>query len=63
MALTAGVGFRNNVNEDGAYDYNIGVSYDLGNDLSASAAISAAEKSKVGEAGKARLVVGISKSF
>ena len=64
MTLTAGVGFRNNVNLGGAYDYNIGVSYDLGNDLSASAAISAAEKTAdVGEAGKARLVVGISKSF
>lgn len=63
LTLNAGVGFRNNRNADGAYDYNLGVSYDLGNDLSTTAVVSAAQRSKVGDAGKARLVVGIKKSF
>lgn len=63
LTLTAGVAVRNNKNYDGAYDYNLGVSYDLGNDLSTTAAVSGAQTSKVGDVGKARLVVGIKKSF
>lgn len=64
LKLNAGVGFRNTANENsGANDYSLGVSYDFGNDLGASATLSGAETSKVGDAGKARLVLGISKSF
>lgn len=63
LTLSAGVGFRNSDNFDSAYDYSLGVAYDLGSDLSATASISGAQESKVGDAGKARLVLGISKSF
>lgn len=63
LTLNAGVGVRNNRNYDGAYDYNLGVTYDLGNDLSTTAAVSGAQRSKVDDVGKARLVVGIKKSF
>lgn len=58
------MGFRNKSNgNSGSHDYSIGVSYDLGNDLTASAMLSGAQKSKVGDAGKDRLILGISKSF
>jgi uncharacterized protein (TIGR02001 family) len=60
LTLKAGVGVRNN---SGPYDYALGVSYDLGNDLSTTATISGAQRSKAEEAGKARLIVGVSKSF
>jgi len=64
LALTAGVGKRNTANgNSGAYDYSLGLSADLGSDLSASATVSGAQTSKVGDAGKARLILGISKSF
>ncbi len=63
LTLKAGVGKRNSVNNDGASDFSLGVAYELGNDLSLSAVVSAAQKSKVGDAGKTRLVVGLSKSF
>jgi uncharacterized protein (TIGR02001 family) len=63
LTLKAGVGKRNSANNDGATDFSVGASYDLGGDLSASAMLSGAQKSKVGDAGKTRLVVGVSKSF
>lgn len=64
LTLEAGVGFRNKSNgNSGSHDYSIGVSYDLGNDLTASAMLSGAQRSKVGDAGKDRLILGISKSF
>jgi uncharacterized protein (TIGR02001 family) len=63
LTLNAGVGFRNKINSGGAYDYSVGVSYDLGGDLSTSATISGAQTSKAGDAGKARLIVGVSKGF
>jgi uncharacterized protein (TIGR02001 family) len=63
LTLKAGVGKRNSVNNDGASDFSLGVAYDMGNDLSLSAVVSGAQKSKVGDAGKTRLVVGLSKSF
>ena len=60
LTLEGGVGFRN---DSGPYDYSIGVSYDLGNSLTASAMISGAQRSRTGDEGKARLILGISKSF
>lgn len=63
LLLNAGVGLRNKRSLDGAYDYSVGLTYDLGNDLSATALISGAQTSKVGDGGKARLVLGIGKSF
>ncbi len=63
LTLKAGVGKRNSVNNDGASDFSLGLAYDMGNDLSLSAVVSGAQKSKVGDAGKTRLVIGLSKSF
>lgn len=63
LTLEGVVGLRNRVNAGGAYDYSLGVSYDLGKDLSASAMWSGAQTRKAGEAGKARLIVGVSQSF
>ena len=63
LTLNAGLGFRNKSNNSGAYDYSIGLNYDLGNDLSTSATFSGAQTSKAGTAGKGRLFVGITKSF
>jgi len=64
LTLNAGTGFRNKANgNSGAYDYSVGVSYDLGNDLSTSATVSGAQTSKAGDAGKTRLILGVSKGF
>jgi uncharacterized protein (TIGR02001 family) len=64
LTLTGGVGVRNKSNSNtGAYDYSVGVSYDLGDALTTSATVSGAQTSKAGNNGKARLVVGISKGF
>lgn len=65
LTLKAGVGKRNRVNNGGASDFSLGVAYDMGGDLSLSAALSGAQKAedKAGDAGKTRLVVGVSKSF
>ena len=63
LTLKAGVGKRNSINSSGASDFNVGLAYDMGDDLGVSAVISGAQKSKVGDAGKARLIVGLSKSF
>jgi len=64
LTFSAELGFRNNENNDGANDYSLGLSYDLGNGLSTSATLSGAEKTPaVGDLGKTRLVVGVSKSF
>ena len=63
LTLEGGVGFRNNNRANGAYDYSIGVSYDMGNSLTASAMISGAQRSKAGDEGKTRLVLGLSKAF
>lgn len=60
LTLEGGVGFRN---DNGPYDYSIGVSYDLGNNLSASAMWSGAQTRKAGDAGKTRLILGMSQSF
>jgi uncharacterized membrane protein len=65
LTLKAGVGKRNSINAGGASDFSLGVAYDMGGDLSLSAALSGAQKAenKAGDAGKTRLVVGVSKSF
>jgi uncharacterized protein (TIGR02001 family) len=64
LTLTGGVGVRNKSNSNtGAYDYSLGVSYDLGDSLTTTATVSGAQTSKAGNNGKARLVVGISKGF
>jgi len=63
LTLKAGVGKRNSRNFDGATDFSVGLAYDMGSDLSLSAQVAGAQKSKVGDAGKARLIVGLSKSF
>lgn len=64
LTLDAVVGFRNSSNgNSGAHDYKLGVTYDLGSDLSLSASVSGAQRSKAGAAGKDRLVVGLTKSF
>ncbi len=65
LTLNAGLGFRNKVNNGGATDYSVGVSYDLGNSLTTTATVSGAQKAanKAGDAGKTRLIVGISKGF
>lgn len=64
LTLNAGVGIRNKSNgNSGAYDYSLGVSYDLGNDLTTTATVSGAQTSKAGDAGKSRLIVGVAKSF
>lgn len=62
LTLKAGLGFRNNKGPD---DYNLGVSYDLGNALSASATLSGAtDKDKVTDGSRDnRLILGVSKSF
>lgn len=63
LTLEGGVGFRNRANFDRAYDYNIGVSYDFGNNLSASAMISGAQYRKTDGLGRATLILGVSQSF
>jgi uncharacterized protein (TIGR02001 family) len=65
LTLNAGLGLRNKANKDSAYDYSVGVSYDLGNSLTTTASLSGAQTSKaaVGDSGKARLVVGLTKGF
>jgi uncharacterized protein (TIGR02001 family) len=64
LTLNGGVGVRNKSNSNtGAYDYSVGVSYDLGNAVTTSATVSGAQTSKAGNAGKARLAVGISTTF
>ena len=63
LTLKAGVGKRNSVNNEGASDFNLGLAYDMGSDMTLSAQVAGAQKSKVGDAGKTRLVVGVSKSF
>jgi len=63
LTLKAGVGKRNSVNNDGASDFSLGLAYDMGSDMTLSAQVAGAQKSKVGDAGKTRLVVGVSKSF
>ena len=65
LTLKAGVGKRNSINAGGGSDFSLGVAYDMGGDLSLSAALSGAQKAedKAGDAGKTRLVVGVSKSF
>ena len=63
LTLEGGVGFRNRANFDRAYDYSLGVTYDLSSNLTASAMWSGAQTRKVGDAGKARLILGIGMSF
>jgi uncharacterized protein (TIGR02001 family) len=65
LTLKAGVGKRNRVNAGGASDFSLGLAYDMGNDLSLSAMVSGAQtgEEKAGDAGKTRLIVGVSKSF
>ncbi len=65
LTLKAGVGKRNSVNAGGATDYSVGLAYDMGDDLSLSAMVSGAQTAanKAGNAGKTRLIVGVSKSF
>lgn len=64
LTLKGGMGFRNKSNgNSGAYDYSLGLAYDMGNNVSTSATVSGAQTSKTGDAGKSRLVLGVSKSF
>jgi uncharacterized protein (TIGR02001 family) len=64
LTLDAVMGFRNTSNDNsGANDYGIGLTYDLGKGLSANALLSGAQRSKAGEGGKNRLVLGVSQSF
>jgi uncharacterized protein (TIGR02001 family) len=64
LTLKGGMGFRNKSNgNSGAYDYSLGLAYDMGNSVSTSATVSGAQTSKSGDAGKSRLVLGVSKSF
>lgn len=63
VALKAMLGKRNKANNDGAADWGLGLTYDMGDGLSVSAMASGAQTSKVGDAGKARLVLGVTKSF
>jgi uncharacterized protein (TIGR02001 family) len=64
LTLKGGMGFRNKSNgNSGAYDYSLGVAYDMGNNVSTSATVSGAQTSKAGDAGKSRLILGVSKSF
>ena len=67
LTFKAVVGKRNSNHSSGtgAADFGVGVAYDMGNDLSLSAMVSGAQKSKLStpDAGKTRLVVGVSKSF
>lgn len=64
LTLDAVMGFRNTSNDNsGANDFGIGLTYDLGKGLSASALLSGAQRSKAGEGGKNRLVLGVSQSF
>lgn len=60
LTLKAGLGFRNNQGPD---DYNLGVSYDLGNALSASATLSGATDKVADGSRDNRLILGVSKSF
>ena len=69
LTLKAVVGKRNSNHSSGtgAADFGVGLAYDMGDDLSLSAMVSGAQKSKLNadsqDAGKTRLVVGVSKSF
>lgn len=69
LTLKAVVGKRNSNHSSGtgAADFGVGLAYDMGDDLSLSAMVSGAQKSKLKadsqDAGKTRLVVGVSKSF
>jgi len=63
LTLEGVLGVRNRANAGGAYDYRLGVAYDLGNDLSASAMWTGAQTRKAGAAGEARLILGLSQSF
>ncbi len=65
VSFNASVGWSNPDGPSNSFnDYSFGVSYDLGNDLSASVSVAGATKrSLTGDAGKGRLILGISKSF
>lgn len=63
LKLNAVLGKRNKANNDGATDFGLGLAYDLGDAWTATGMVSGAQKSKVGDAGKTRLVVGVSKGF
>lgn len=63
LSLEGGVGFRNNANLGGAHDYHIGLRYDFGTGLSANAMMSGAQRSKVGDVGRDRLVFGLTQTF
>jgi uncharacterized protein (TIGR02001 family) len=64
LTLDAVVGFRNKSNDNsGARDFGIGLTYDFGDGLSLSGTVSGAQRSKVGDAGKNRFVMGLTKAF
>lgn len=63
LTLNAVVGKRNTANNNGAVDLGVGMAYDLGDAWTATATLSGAQTSKVGDAGKTRLVLGVSKGF
>jgi len=63
LTLEAGVGFRNNRNNQGATDYRLGLSYALTEGLSTSAIWSGADTGRAGPDGKGRLVLDLTQSF
>jgi len=63
LTLEAGVGFRNNRNNQGATDYRLGLSYAITEGLSTSAIWSGADTDRAGQAGTGRLVLGLTQSF
>lgn len=63
LTLNGVLAKRNKVNKDGAADFGIGVSYALGDGFTLTSMLSGAQTSKVGDAGKARLVLGVGKVF
>ena len=65
VTFNASVGWSNPNGPSNSFnDYSLGVSYDLGDDLAATVAVAGATKRAItGNAGKGRLILGISKSF
>ena len=67
LTMEGGVGFRNKSHSVGgnAHDYHIGLSYDFGTGLTASALISGAQRSKLDDrnAGRDRLIFGVNQAF
>lgn len=64
LAIKGSVGFSRPNSGNDFEDYSVGVSYDMGDGLSASAMVAGANNRAItGTAGKSRLILGITKSF